>query len=335
MAVLNIGDFQIPLYTTQVSSPSLKVMDSKGVMYFVPLISEGGCVATGVKELFYEEQSINTCKTLTLPAGCYSVEMRGGFGGGACNASDDAGQMGQVARYSIRIQEPVEISLFRGGDGNDAAIDKGRGVGGGASGVDSFIIFNDEVVSAAGGAGEKCVGTQNAYGVSSTNSHCAVVGAVGGAGSVDNLEGISSAPTPGAQSWCSTGGTSVQEIITYRAPAGGGSVSGINGAQGTVKDSFVSFISTQGAGTSAGGGDGGGVRMEYNGNTYVANGGIGGATVSYSCSGHTVYSYGGGGGGGICYRVTTDDRVGCFDGGDGASGSKSESSTSYIRVYRL
>ena len=333
MPVLNFGDVAIPLYTTQMSSPSLKLMDSKGAIYYIPLISEGGCIATGTKELFYEETSFNTCKTLTLPAGCYSLEIQGGAGGGTCNASDDADQMPKFVRYSLRIQEPMEISLFRGGDGKSSEMTSGRGVGGGASGLASFVVLSNRVVEAAGGNGERCTGVPNAYSVHSTNSHCSVNGTYGGAGGTDTQ--IMNAPGTGGQSWCSTGGLSVKEIITYHAPAGGGATAGAKGASRTMADSFVSYISSEANGSSSGGGNGGGLSITYNGNDYTAIGGKGGASVSYTCGGHTIYSHGGGGAGGVCYRVTTDDRIGCFNGADGASGSTNTSSVSFIRIYRL
>ncbi len=333
MAYLNFGDIQVPLYTSQVSSPTLKVMDSKGVMYYIPLISEGGCVATGVKELFYEETSFNTCKTLDLPAGCYRIEMQGGFGGGKCNVGDDAEQMGDTIGYNLRLQQPMTISLFRGGDGNSSALSAGRGVGGGASGLASFAVLSDgTVIEASGGSGEQCAGIPAGYSISSANASCSLIGTYGGSGSVDSS--VSHSRGGAGQAWCSSG-TTVQEIITYKAPSGGGSKSGAAGAYGTLMDSFVSYTTAPGSGSMSGGGSGGGIQITYNGATRIGTGGAGGATVSYTCGNHTVYSYGGGGGGGACYRVTTNDAVGCFDGMDGASGSTNTSTTSYIKIYKL
>ena len=333
MPVLNFGDVAVPLYTTQMSSPSLKVMDSKGAIYYIPLIGEDGCVATGTKELYYEESSFNTCKTLTLPAGCYSIELRGGFGGGKCNASDDAEQTPEIVRYNLRIQKPIEISLMRGGDGNSSELTRGRGVGGGASGVASFIVAGDKIIESSGGNGERCTGIPNAYNINSASTHCSVNGTYGGAGGTNTS--LMNAPGIGAQSWCSTGGLSVQEIITYTAPAGGGATSGNKGVGRTYTDDFASYIATEQNGSPSGGGNGGGLHLQYNGVEYTATGGQGGATVSYSCGGHTVYSYGGGGAGGVCYRILENDKIGCFDGADGASGSTNTSETSFIKIYRL
>ncbi len=333
MAVLNFGDVQVPLYTTQTSSPTLKVMDSKGVLYYIPLISEEGCVATGTKELYYEETDINTCKTLTLPAGCYRIELQGGFGGGACNVGDDAEQMGAVASYNLRIQEPMTVSLFRGGDGNSAEIIPGHGIGGSASGMDSFVVMGDEIVVASGGNGEACSGVPAAYSVTSANASCSVSGTYGGSGAETST--TSNSIGGSGQSWCSTGGTSVQEIKTYRAPSGGGSKGGKAGVARTMSDVNASYILTQTAGTSSSGGNGAGMSLIVDGVTFSASGGNGGATVSYSCGGRTAYSYGGGGGGAVCYHVIGTAKAGCFAGSDGASGSKNSSDTSYIKIYRL
>ena len=333
MAVLNFGDVQVPLYTTQVSSPTLKVMDSKGMLYYIPLISEGGCIATGTKELYYEETEINTCKTLTLPAGCYRIELQGGFGGGQCNAGDDADQMGAVASYNLRIQEPMEISLFRGGDGNSAEIKSGYGIGGSASGLDSFVVMGDEFVVAAGGDGEKCAGVPAGYNVSSANAGCSVSGSYGGSGSLNTTN--SNALGSSGQAWCSTGGTSIQEIKTYRAPSGGGAIGGAAGTVRAMADTNAVYNLTQTDGTSASGGMGGGMSLTVGDTTFSASGGNGGATVSYSCGGRTAYSYGGGGGGAVCYHVVDTTNAGCFGGTDGASGSTNTSSTSYIKIYRL
>lgn len=141
MQMIHIGDYTVPAYTSQMTTPSLKIRTSDGSMFYVPMIAEDMCIATGNTELYYEETDINTCKEITLPAGCWRVELSGGFGQGLCGSDDDIYQTGATETYTLRLNMETQIYVFRGGDGNaPAAYVSGAGIGGGASGVDSFVV---------------------------------------------------------------------------------------------------------------------------------------------------------------------------------------------------
>ena len=62
------------------------------------------------------------------------------------------------------------------------------------------------------------------------------------------------------------------------------------------------------------------------------DGGAGGATVAFSCGGHTLNSYGGGGGGAVQAKFTLAVNM---DGGAGGTGTTGASDTSYVRIYKF
>ena len=82
------------------------------------------------------------------------------------------------------------------------------------------------------------------------------------------------------------------------------------------------------AGGQDSGGDGGNA-WRIVGST---NGGVGGATVAFSCGGHTLNSYGGGGGGAVQAKFTLPVNM---DGGAGGTGTTGASDTSYVRIYKF
>lgn len=93
MPAINIGDIQIVAETQQTSSPSLKLMNSSGTVYYVSAglgdcpnrlkLSDGIHTYTvGNWRLYYQAASVNSCDTIELPPGCYYA---GGAGGRAVN----------------------------------------------------------------------------------------------------------------------------------------------------------------------------------------------------------------------------------------------------------
>lgn len=79
------------------------------------------------------------------------------------------------------------------------------------------------------------------------------------------------------------------------------------------------------AGGQDSGGDGGNA-WRIVGST---NGGAGGATVAFSCGGHTLNSYGGGA---VQAKFTLAVNM---DGGAGGTGTTGASDTSYVRIYKF
>lgn len=194
MQMIHIGDYTVPAYTSQMTTPSLKIRTSDGSMFYVPMIAEDMCIATGNTELYYEETDINTCKEITLPAGCWRVELSGGFGQGLCGSDDDIYQTGATETYTLRLNTETQIYVFRGGDGNaPAAYVAGTGIGGGASGVDSFIVVKNQIKSAAGGGGELCQSGNPTYSTEfdSNNLQCNLRPSYGGGGNPDRAGGQS------------------------------------------------------------------------------------------------------------------------------------------------
>ena len=91
MPAINIGDIQIPVQMVQNTTPSLKVMDASGMIYYVDAmmgacpdavkVSDGENVySIGTQTLVHEVSGINSCETVSLAPGCYYVEVRGGRG---------------------------------------------------------------------------------------------------------------------------------------------------------------------------------------------------------------------------------------------------------------
>lgn len=330
-----------------VDVPILKLMDTAGVIYQLATVPSGGYVMAGDEELIYEETSINSCQSVTLESGQYRIELKGGKGGG--KDIGGASFEGAVVNYDFTTSETVTVNLFRGGDGTAAC--NGNGVtGGGASGVDTLFVFGDTVVRANGGNGAAygCSG-YNAGKVIGRNSY--TEGLPGGGGFNTTLLGYYNTPIVNGRSG------SCRLYIATVASGGGGAPSGKNTmTKGCTYDiSTASQCSVDGANCSAGatpgtnattdrGGNGGDAYVNYQDISLSASGGTGGATVSWSCAGQTAYSYGGGGGPAVCtggWLINADKHNGfsrdliCIPGQDGNSGSTGNSSTSYIRIFKV
>ena len=321
--VIHIGDATIQTTVEQKTYPSLHIMDHTGAVYHVAVRAQDEQLATGTETLVYEQSAINTCETVTLDAGLYRAELRGGSGGLPARCSSGMGtvaQLGVINTTIIKLDVSSTIYTFRGGDGNNSgAINKHQFPGGGASGVDSVIVLPTRTIRAIGGAPVQCT-AQAVYafpsGGWSSPGHC-----IGGAANSNGGKGVWGMFVAGG---CGGGG--------------GGAPNGTGGA--------AAKNTTAGADATSTGGGNGGDATNPNGDSKTSNighGGAGGANVTWTCGGQTITSYGGGGGGGMCAWVNTNhcDKNGtwcysdCADGGDGGSGSTGTSTDSYVKIYRI
>mgnify|MGYP004650973627 CR=1 FL=1 len=321
--VIHIGDATIQTTVEQKTYPSLHIMDHTGAVYHVAVRAQDEQLATGTETLVYEQSAINTCETVTLDAGLYRAELRGGSGGLPARCSAGMGkvaQLGVINTTIIKLDVSSTIYTFRGGDGNNSgAINKHQFPGGGASGVDSVIVLPTRTIRAIGGAPVQCTAQAlDAFpsGGWSSPGHC-----IGGAANSNGGGGVWGTPVAGG---CGGGGGG--------APNGTGGVAAKN--------------TTAGADATSTGGGNGGDATNPNGDSKTSNighGGAGGANVTWQCGGQTITSYGGGGGGGMCAWVMTKNcnqngswcYSDCADGGDGGSGSTGTSTDSYVKIYRI
>ena len=324
MPAINIGDIQIPVQMVQNTTPSLKVMDASGVTYYADAmlgacpdavkVSDGENVySIGTQTLVHEVSGINSCETVSLAPGCYYVEVRGGRGGDGGN-NVGSGAEAVVQSYSFTINGPTDVYVFRGGDGNAGTVNVDGNVisggGGGASGVPSMVAFGDNVVISDGGSGGR-----GGRGVAN-NSEVYECGSGGGGGVGADSNGLDAVAH---YTWdynflmCGAGGGGAPN------GAGGGEASALSGGYG----GGASMAATHDAGGA------GGNAWRIVGST---DGGAGGATVSFSCGGHTLYSYGGGGGGAVQAKFTLAQNL---DGGAGGSGSTGTSASSFVRIYKF
>lgn len=158
--VLHIGDTVIQTSVEQKTFPSLHVMDDNGDVYHIAIKAQNAEMAFGTESLIYEEQTINTCQTLTLDAGIYRVELRGGAGGvsSRCSLPDsNVSQQSNINTSVFKLDEETEVYVLRGGDGNNSgACDNHQFVGGGASGVDSILVLPTCTIRSTGGVGQSC-----------------------------------------------------------------------------------------------------------------------------------------------------------------------------------
>lgn len=328
--VIHIGDATIQTTVEQKTYPSLHVMDHTGAVYHVAVRAQDERLATGTETLVYEQTAINTCETVTLDAGLYRAELRGGSGGLPSKCEGASAMLGFINTSVFKLDVSTTISVFRGGDGNNSGpADRHQTVGGGASGVDSLIVLPTRTIRATGGAGSACWGWAGLQGFPKGSVNRNGYDCGGGGGVSDMANGLDG-------------------YVTYGAVAGGGggAPSGTGGA--AVKNT------TAGANATSTGGGNGGDATNPNGDSKTSNvghGGAGGANVAFQCGGQTIVSYGGGGGGGMCalysekmctaYGGTYGDETGvmcysdCADGGDGGSGSTGTSTDSYVKIYRI
>ena len=321
--VIHIGDATIQTTVEQKTYPSLHIMDHTGAVYHVAVRAQDEQLATGTETLVYEQSTINTCETVTLDAGLYRAELRGGSGGLPARCSAGMGtvaQLGVINTTIIKLDVSSTIYTFRGGDGNNSgAINKHQFPGGGASGVDSLIVLPTRTIRATGGVPVQCTAQAlDAFpsGGWSPQGHC-----IGGAANSNGGRGVWGTPVAGG---CGGGG--------------GGAPNGTGGA--------AAKNTTAGANATSTGGGNGGDATNPNGDSKTSNighGGAGGANVTWQCGGQTITSYGGGGGGGMCAGVMTKNcnqngswcYSDCADGGDGGSGSTGTSTDSYVKIYRI
>ena len=332
--VIHIGDATIQTTVEQKTYPSLHIMDHTGAVYHVAVRAQDEQLATGTETLVYEQSAINTCETVTLDAGLYRAELRGGSGGLPARCSSGMGtipQLGTINTTIIKLDASTTISVFRGGDGNKGGvINTHQTCGGGASGADSLIVLPTRTIRATGGVGIGCSMSDNLSGYPRGSIYYYFRYNGGGGGVSDMANGLKGLVNS-----------------AYVAGGGGGAPNGTGGA--AVKNT------TAGANATSTGGGNGGDATNPIGDSKTSNigyGGRGGANVTWTCGGQTITSYGGGGGGGMCALYSekvctayggTYGEAGnapqcysdCADGGDGGSGSTGTSTDSYVKIYRI
>lgn len=324
MPAIYIGDIQIPVQMAQKTTPSLKVMDASGVVYYADAIlgacpnavkvSDGTDVySIGAKTLVYQADAINSCEMVNLPAGCYFAEIRGGRGGDGGNNAG-SGMDAAVQSYSFTITQPTDVYVFRGADGNAGAVNIdgniATGGGGGASGMPSMLVVGENVIISDGGAGGR-------GGVASDNSGATYeCGSGGGGNGGENANGLNAIAH---YTW---------DYNFLMCGAGGGGAP--NGASGVSADALSGGYG--GDASDAGSPDSGGRGGDAWRLVSTTTGGAGGASVSMSCAGQTLTSYGGGGGGAVQAKFTLPVNM---DGGNGGSGTTGNSETSFVRIFRF
>ena len=320
--VIHIGDATIQTTVEQKTYPSLHIMDHTGAVYHVAVRAQDEQLATGTETLVYEQTAINTCETVTLDAGLYRAELRGGSGGlpSKCNNPvDKTPMLGYINTSIFKLDASTTISVFRGGDGNNSGtVASSQLPGGGASGVDSLVVLPTRTIRATGGVGVRCTkdNTNNpAGGGQAYEAYC-----TGGGAGTNGFVGWGAAET----------------VIC--AGGGGGAPNGTGGA--------AAKNTTAGADATSTGGGNGGDATNPNGDSKTSNvghGGAGGANVAFQCGGATAIGYGGGGAGGLCYfvyapactKLNSWCVADCVDGGDGGSGSTGTSTDSYVKIYKI
>lgn len=327
--VIHIGDATIQTTVEQKTYPSLHIMDHTGAVYHVAVRAQDEQLATGTETLVYEQSAINTCETVTLDAGLYRAELRGGSGGLPSKCDGAPATLGYINTSIFKLDASTTISVFRGGDGsNSGTVNQHQVTGGGASGVDSVIVLPTRTIRAIGGTGNACWGWSNLQAFS-WGSVSALGRDVGGGGGVSDM----------------ANGLAGHINIGYVAGGGGGAPNGTGGAATTN--------TTAGSNATSAGGGNGGDATNPNGDSKTSNvgyGGRGGANVTWTCGGQTITSYGGGGGGGMCAMYSAGECAAyggtpggsgvacyadCADGGDGGSGSTGTSTDSYVKIYRI
>jgi len=333
MPAIHVNNVEIQVYEQQYTSPTLHVQNTDGKIYHAIVIPQGGEFLDASEKLVYSADSINTCQPVTLDAGLYRVELRGGAGGkqSRCNAGlGKTNITANVVSQIFKLPTQTTVYAFRGGDGNDSPTVTIQQIpGGGASGVDSMLIIGDRAIVGIGAPSSQCF---NFLGRAYPDGGAAV--------------GLYCQSTP-------SGTYSVQDIKigdsfmdVYNGfgcgAGGGGAPNGVGGAAA----SYTKFKATAGTNATSDGGGNGGDIENLTGDSQTKNlgiGGIGGKNVYWQCAGHTAVSYGGGGGGATCSlrSPSTCERLGswcysdCADGGNGASGSTGKSDTSYVKIYKI
>jgi hypothetical protein len=319
------------VYEQQYTSPTLHVQNTDGKIYHAIVIPQGGKLFDASETLVYSENSINTCQPVTLDAGMYRVELRGGAGGKQSQCYSGLGRTNPVANtvsQIFKLPTQTTVYAFRGGDGkNSDTVTNYQIPGGGASGVDSMLVIGDRAIVGIGAPSSQCFHyTFSAYpgGGAAANFNCQSTPS--GTYAIENIRI----------------GNSVVNDSRVCGGGGGGAPNGLGGAA----VSNTKMKATAGTNATSDGGGNGGDAENLRGDSQTKNrgiGGIGGKNVTYTCAGHTAVSYGGGGGGGACALgiPSTCETLGswcysdCADGGNGASGSTGKSDTSYVKIYKI
>jgi hypothetical protein len=285
------------------------ILDSYEAMYTLnvrqTLLSTGGTlIITG---------TVNEVKTVTLEAGYYWCDMKGGTGGNGGlggNVSNyigsvgGSGSAGEQASYHFILKEKTSVNYAVGGDGNDG------GDGG----------FHD----GSGGGGGGCTGGTSFFDSVSANFFVFGGSGGGGGGVAGRYSGINSGGCGGGVG--GGYGTAQYQDWSYAMPPYG-AFNGFGGNDGIGGDGGPSI--------EAKGGDGNGYKSGYglSGEKGTGAGGAygGGSKRRQGSSDNSVYidetesiAYQGGGGGGGAIAK----------GGAGGGGLKATSS-GYVRIYRL
>jgi hypothetical protein len=340
MPAIHVNNVDIQVYEQQYTSPTLHVQNTDGKIYHAIVIPQGGELFDASEKLVYSNAAddlldsngaINECQPVTLDAGMYRVELRGGAGGKQSRCRSGLGTTNPVANtvsQIFKLPTQTTVYAFRGGDGNDSPTVTGHQIpGGGASGVDSMLVIDDHAIVGVGAPSSQCMDALFAafpFGGRAIRFYCQSTPA--GTYSIENIRST--------HSYLQT---------TYVCGGGGGGApNGLGG--GAVSN--TKFKATAGTNATSDGGGNGGDAENLMGDSQTQNtarGGIGGKNVTYECAGHTAVSYGGGGGGATCALAlpSTCESLGvwcysdCADGGNGASGSTGKSDTSYVKIYKI
>ncbi|MBE6460886.1 MAG: hypothetical protein E7007_03195 [Alphaproteobacteria bacterium] len=332
MPAIHVNNVEIQVYEQQYTSPTLHVQNTDGKIYHAIVIPQGGELFDASETLVYSENSINECEPVTLDAGLYRVELRGGAGGKQSRCNSGLGTINPVANtvsQIFKLPTQTTVYAFRGGDGNDSPTVTNHQIpGGGASGVDSMLVIDDHAIVGIGAPGSQCFNlTANAYSGGGGNVYYYCQSTASGTYSVQDIK---------------IGDSYIYNSILGCGGGGGGAPNGVGGAAG----SSTQFKMTAGTNATSDGGGNGGDIENLTGDSQTKNlgiGGIGGKNVTYECAGHTAVSYGGGGGGATCalrYPSACETYSAwcysdCADGGNGASGSTGTSDTSYVKIYKI
>lgn len=330
------------------AAAGLHIMDENGIVYTAVEIPDGAYVMQGEEEIAYTEESINTCRQMTLPAGRYKIYVKGGRGGGdRTMASGIPAYEGDSIIHTVNIDTPTDVYVFRGGDGADNCDNLPDAqysftVGTGSSGVDSLVVIGDTVLRASGGAGVHCF---------SSNRGSSYTEGYPGTGTGNHtINNYYSQPLKNGRWGLCIRRENIYTLI--RGGGGGGVVGGVGQSRGTTCPSVSVFdacnadgadcawyVTNGTAATDDTGGRGGDATLSYRGVTATGHGAAGGKNVSWTCGGATAVSYGGGGAPGQCMDAflpkSASDTPHCGDGIAGGSGSTGTSDTSYVKIYRL
>ena len=276
-----------------------------------------------------QPQFTNACigQATILDPGEYLLVVRGGRGGdggGTIAQGAASGFDAMERRFRVTLDEPKVAYIFRGGNGNPGSVGNTAGAGstaaagGGASGAPSAIILcplyepcnadNSIPFISEGGAGGRGAGAR-------TNQGQFLYGRGAGGGFGPFRDGEAGFVSQAGE--FSVGG------------GGGGAPGGMGGAGFTESAGWFSEAG-QNATQYLSGQGGRGYSTRPNGNLQFGEGGpAGGGTVSWTCAGHTLFSYGGGSGGGMATRnqIAT--------GGRGGSGTGTQTTHSIAQIFRL